>query len=347
MHDTNEGAAMWPSAATPTPRNNNEHILVYLATIAIIGTVGNLLVVIVYARKKDKQTSTFFILVLALADLTVCSVLVPFTAFMEGVVFATSSSLVCKLYFFLTTTTVPNSSLLMTAIAFDRFFCICHVNRVILTLPRARWLVLTLVVISGLLGVIPSLSSTVVPIYPHGENNSSGYFYEGDVAAAANSSNNESSLSAHTVCTIDVDTETWLGQLVWQFKLFYDMVYAGSVIVITLLYILIYKAIYVRRRIKRNRKLELLRNGCVVLTAGVDEVTSDNSINRVIAITKPKVMNNGAGGSSGGGGHGRLSEDANLTLALSRTRPSLKKCYCYFDSNQSMFTLNFYFHTLS
>jgi hypothetical protein len=104
------------SSTNSTPCHNN-HIFKFLSLISIIGTIGNLLVVIVYWRKKDKQTSTFFILVLALSDLAVCSLLVPMTIYMEGILYETSSSFLCKLYFFLTTTTVPHSSLMMSAIA--------------------------------------------------------------------------------------------------------------------------------------------------------------------------------------------------------------------------------------
>ena len=95
----------------------NQHIFVFLAAISLIGSIGNMLVVIVYWRKKDKQTSTFFILVLALSDLTVCSLLVPMTIYMESILFEIKSQFLCKLYFFLTTTTVPHSSLIMSAIA--------------------------------------------------------------------------------------------------------------------------------------------------------------------------------------------------------------------------------------
>ena len=52
--------------------------LIIFTLISVIGSIGNLLTAMVYWRKKDKQTSTFFILVLALNDLVVCSLLVYF-----------------------------------------------------------------------------------------------------------------------------------------------------------------------------------------------------------------------------------------------------------------------------
>lgn len=118
--------------------STNTYIFFYFYTISIVGTIGNSVVALVYWNKKDKQTSTFFILVLALSDLVVCLFLVPMTIHMENVLFETRSKTFCKLFFFLTTTVVPSSSLLMTAIAFDRYFCICMVNRTIMNLERAR-----------------------------------------------------------------------------------------------------------------------------------------------------------------------------------------------------------------
>jgi hypothetical protein len=50
--------------------------LIIFSFISVTGSIGNLLTAMVYWRKKDKQTSTFFILVLAISDLVVCSLLV-------------------------------------------------------------------------------------------------------------------------------------------------------------------------------------------------------------------------------------------------------------------------------
>lgn len=129
---------------TSAQGSSNRYIYVYFYIVSIVGSIGNSIVALVYWHKKDKQTSTFFILVLALSDLVVCSLLVPMTIYMERMSFETSSELLCKAFYFLTTTAVPSSSLLMTAIAFDRYFCICMVKRNIMNLYRARVCVLVL-----------------------------------------------------------------------------------------------------------------------------------------------------------------------------------------------------------
>jgi hypothetical protein len=227
----------------------NEYIFTFLTTVSVIGTIGNSIVAFVYWRKKDKQTSTFFILILAFSDLTVCSVLIPITIYMEKINFETENIYFCKTFFFLTTTTVPASSLLMTAIAFDRYFCICMVSRNIMTLSRAKLLVLILLIISGLLGVIPALGTVITEQHQsYASVNASDLIYS---------------------CMVDTSQNNTFGFLIMPFKRFYDLIYAGSVLTITVLYIFIYKEIYTRRKTKRIRKRELFYNSMINGRGGV------------------------------------------------------------------------------
>nr|QVK45738.1 G protein-coupled receptor [Proales similis] len=209
-------------------------VLIFLVSTSVVGTLGNLMVLTVYWQKSSKRTSSFFILVLAFSDLAVCLLLIPITVWMESIYFATSSLLLCKLFFFLTTTIVPSSSMLMSAIAFDRYFCICKVDKNVMSLGRAKLTVLLIVIASVSFGVIPTLSSTIISVTDHTN-------------------------SSHEQCTVDIDAEhTMFGKLIGPFKIVYDMLYASSVLIITILYALIYKELYKRRRAKRNRRKELI-----------------------------------------------------------------------------------------
>lgn len=228
-------------STSPSP---NDHIYTFLTSISITGTIGNLIVACVYWKKLDKQTSTFFILFLAFIDLTVCSVLVPTTIFMEKIYFITDNRLFCKSYFFLMTTSVPMSSLLMTAIAFDRYFCICKVNSQFMTLSRARFIGIVLLVISACLGVIPALATTTEAIS----------------FAPSNTSSSNHSAGGDPQCRIDTNDSSHFGFLVMPFKFFYDFIFIACVITITVLYILIYSEIYTRRKAKRDRRRELFYN---------------------------------------------------------------------------------------
>lgn len=208
--------------------------IVVFSVISLLGTIGNLLTILCFWRKKDKHTSSFFILVLAMSDLVASSLLVPFTIYMESVSFEITNVTFCKIYFFLITTTVPFSCLLMTSIAFDRYFCICyvHISRNLFTVNKAKIVSLILMLTSSLLGVIPAFHAYV------------------EINAAQNFTNSTYSYT----CTLDTRTELdYIGNLVLTFKNFYDLIYVVSVVMVTFLYIAIYKEIRVKNRIKAER----------------------------------------------------------------------------------------------
>lgn len=249
---------------------SNEHVYEFLITISIVGSIGNLVVAFVYWNKRDKQTSTFFILFLAFIDLFVCSVLVPATIYIEKIFYETDNIYFCTSYFFLLTTSVPMSSLLMTAIAFDRYFCICMVNRNIMTLHRAKILGVTLLVISGCLGVIPAMYAEVSDTDARSSNGTSemnGHDYitvpvvqnsttfpmmtlSSAHFSIASASSSLAPQSSPYQCRIQQEGSL----LLLPFKMCYDLMFVVCVVTITVLYILIYGEIYTRRKAKRQRR---------------------------------------------------------------------------------------------
>ena len=214
-----------------------DEILIFLLTLSILGTVGNSTVAFVYWNKKDKQTSTFFVLVLASSDLMICCVLLPITIYMEKIQFLTENLFFCKLFYFLTTTIVPSSSLLMLALAFDRYFCICMVDKNVMNLARSRAIVMVLLVVALLCGIIPGWNAELKLIV---------YEYYMENVTDANTND--------TLCMISLDKNTIVG----YFKNIYDIVYLCSVMVITILYGLIYREIYVRQQLKNKKNGELM-----------------------------------------------------------------------------------------
>ena len=207
-------------------------IIIFLF-ISVFGSIGNFLTCLVYWKKKDKQTASFYILVLALSDFVVCSVFVPITIYMESYSFEIDNIYFCKLYFFLTTTTVPFSCLLMTAIAIDRYMNICyiHVNKALMTVKKAKIIIVCLLVTSCFLGIIPSINSVIKTEKAQSNENDTDHEY--------------------WICI--VDTESSYGYFVMPFKNFYDFIYLMSVIIVTFLYIAIYKEIRIRNKIKAER----------------------------------------------------------------------------------------------
>ena len=225
--------------------SNESHIFIFLTTISTIGTIGNSIVAIVYFKKKDKETSSFFVLLLSLNDLIICCILLPLTIYMEKIQFITDNIYFCKTFFFLTTTIVPSSSLLMLALAFDRYFCICMVDKNIMNLHRAKIVAILLLMIGLFCGIIPGWNAQLISI------NEEHYL---------NNKTNTSIRDNSKLENID-DLQCLVGNkynIVQNFKNIYDLIYLICVILITILYALIYKEIYVRRQLKNSRKRELL-----------------------------------------------------------------------------------------
>ena len=226
--------------------SNENYIFIFLTTISICGTIGNSIVAFVYFQKKDKQTSSFFVLLLSINDLVICCILLPFTIYMEKIQFLTDNLYFCKTFFFLTTTIVPSSSLLMLALAFDRYFCICMVDKNIMNLHRAKIVALMLLIVGLLCGIIPGWNAKLHLV------NDEHYLLNKTNGNLTEIPNLEQIINFQ--CLVSNNKF----DVVQNFKNFYDLIYLICVILITILYALIYKEIYVRRQLKNSRKRELL-----------------------------------------------------------------------------------------
>ncbi|XP_049957485.1 prolactin-releasing peptide receptor-like [Schistocerca serialis cubense] len=107
--------------------------LLYLV-IFTVGTCGNALVCFVVARNRSMQTVTnLFISNLALSDILLCALCVPFTPLYTFYGRWVFGSALCHTVAFAQGTSVYISTLTLTAIAVDRFYVIVHPFR-----PRMR-----------------------------------------------------------------------------------------------------------------------------------------------------------------------------------------------------------------
>jgi len=136
-------------------------IVTMLAVFSVFGSAGNALVLYVFSTAKDDLVSTLFIIVLAVVDFSTCLVVIPLTIVVELVSYHVRFDVLCKLYQFLITSNIPFSALIMTAIAVDRYFCICHPFARLLTLRRARVVVLVMAAFSSVLGMVGALTHSV------------------------------------------------------------------------------------------------------------------------------------------------------------------------------------------
>lgn len=133
-------------------------LFIMLTLFSVVGMVGNAIAFYIFFARRNSGTSVIFILALAGTDFITCLVTVPYTIVFEAIGYYFSYDVLCKLYMFLITSTVPYSSFIMAAIAFDRYFCICHPFLHVFNVQRARTVVLCLVIPAFTFGVITAMS---------------------------------------------------------------------------------------------------------------------------------------------------------------------------------------------
>ena len=132
-------------------------VICMLVIFSIAGTVGNALVIYVYSRKREKATTTIFILTLAGTDFFTCLIIIPYTIVVEYVAKRIQYDSACKIYQFLITSNVPFSAFIMVIIAFDRYLKICRPWNHTLDAKMAKRIIIFLLLFSAALGIITSL----------------------------------------------------------------------------------------------------------------------------------------------------------------------------------------------
>ena len=241
-------------------------IVSMLAVFSVFGSAGNAIVLYVFSAAKDDLVSTLFIIVLAVVDFSTCVFVIPFTIVYELVSYNIRFDVLCKFYQFLITSNIPFSALIMTAIAVDRYLCICHPFARLLTLRRARLVVCVLAAFAGALGVVGGLTHSVYHRPPQRA--------QGDVA---NSTDSVTIIIATSKSSASAIAETEIGEAVYtgqcgpahlilnkRFALAFQKCYTSLFVVclgvVVVLYALIYRSV-LRQRQKRQR----LRGGPVRL----------------------------------------------------------------------------------
>lgn len=139
-------------------------VIGYLMTFSLAGSVGNAFVIYIFSRKREKSTTTVFILVLAMTDFFTCLVIIPFTIYYEVMAKRINSNVQCKVYMFLITSNIPFSAFIMVLIAFDRYFKICRPWNQCLDIRMSKKIVIAVLIFALSLGIIPSLTHGVYPI---------------------------------------------------------------------------------------------------------------------------------------------------------------------------------------
>ena len=232
-------------------------------------------------RVQDKTTSQVFIISLAVVDLITCLVIIPFTIVFEYLDSKVLNDVVCKVYQFLMTSKIPLSSILMVAIAFERYFCICHPHKRIINHRRARIAIAISSIISCFYGICIASYYSVYQYFEVWDVNQTdelfgtNYSYQLQISNAThkeqiraeiltaykNASNKDpyDSVIVETwytgYCDILKSKENDSTSFIYHFKWFYHGVYPFCLIIVIILYTAIFQFLYKRRENKLQQRL--------------------------------------------------------------------------------------------
>ncbi|KAL8572881.1 hypothetical protein ACOMHN_011130 [Nucella lapillus] len=113
--------------------------ILYTSVMMVMGSLGNSVVCYVYGFRWQSTVTKTFIFCLALLDLTNSLICMPTEIGMLVHMTSFNAPLWCKLTRFLTYTLNGSSSLILVAIALDRWYKVCRPLQCFFTHRRARW----------------------------------------------------------------------------------------------------------------------------------------------------------------------------------------------------------------
>ena len=234
-----------------------------LAFLSISGTIGNALVLYVFSRQKQKLSSTIFILTLAGTDFITSLVTMPFTIAIESVDYMVHFDLLCKTYHLLVTTTIPFSAFVMVAIAVDRYLCIVHPFKHIITIPRAQIIVVCLAILAFTLGLLCCLMYGVYKeeIFPDYSENLTQFLMFNHFNLSSPFLFNNTNITASSHRSLIVFTgKCHRNDLIFSqsFFMVYQKIYSSffgiCAVIVIVLYTIIYRSVLTRRRRRFHMK---------------------------------------------------------------------------------------------
>lgn len=227
-------------------------VMSYLSIFSVMGTIGNALVLYVFSKMlKQNLTSTIFILTLAGTDFVTCLVTIPFTIVMEYLEFIIRFEVPCKIYGFILSYTVMYSSLIMVAIAFDRYLCICHPFLHAMNMKRARIIVIVLAMLTFALSLVLAASNSVYVYKKIEDFNGSRITIGQFVNSSFPESNTTRWEHYYTgVCSLDRNV---LGEHVYLgIKYIHNSFFVLAIVVAFVLYSLIMRRVLARTKSRRG-----------------------------------------------------------------------------------------------
>ncbi|XP_045174848.2 alpha-2C adrenergic receptor-like [Mercenaria mercenaria] len=102
-------------------------LAVMISSLSFVGILGNIPVLIVFCRRKERKASNTFIKVLAFLDLLVCAFVMPYSIVYEY--HLVTSDIVCRIFEFLIHFCIAASNITLGAIATERYIAVCQISK--------------------------------------------------------------------------------------------------------------------------------------------------------------------------------------------------------------------------
>lgn len=236
-------------------------LMTCLLMLAVVGTLGNLLVCFVYKKKYSASNCRTFVIVLSAIDVFICAVIIPFEIVVLLREYNFKQSWICKVSVFLNTWPTLTTGFLLLAIAIERYRKVCQPFSWQITHSAA----INMCVMSGVLGLAFSWISPVI----YGAQKSTHIIYN---------------------ITISQCTETdAMKQTVWPLlnSIFFAVLFTGALTGIIVMYCFI--AVRVKQHIERKSKFLPSRQKYIVNDAEVSEMTVMSG--KVAVRKKVKIKN--------------------------------------------------------
>ncbi|XP_033748291.1 uncharacterized protein LOC117333218 [Pecten maximus] len=140
-------------------RNSVYHALLTLSSllgiIGSLGVIGNIVVIIVFARTTSKHTSMYLMLMLAIMDLMVCILVIPYVIITQWRMTVKYDAL-CKILEMLRYFSIPTSVMILVAISCDRYILICTPPSIRMTKSVTK-IVISMILAIGVMFSIPPI----------------------------------------------------------------------------------------------------------------------------------------------------------------------------------------------
>jgi len=217
----------------------------------------------------------------------------------------------CKLYQFMKTTTIPFSAFVMVAIALDRYLCIVYPFKHIMTIKRAKLVVMMLVSLAFVIGIICSLMigtyqtvtenpTNCVAIIPHASNRSELITTKMPVVYFNEDEDNK---TAHSTQMIGDIIHTGICQrntLIFDKHFFdiYQRVYSSLFGVCAVMVIVLYGLTYRSVLAHRNKRLNISNKCCSILSRHAEEETMVDHAEHTTLHNEQSPITNGKDGES-------------------------------------------------